>query len=460
MESTSKNIDGGWAWVILTCGFFCMFLNGFMCYSVGVITEALLEEFEGDLAVTAAVGTSIIGIENLLGPFIGIGINIFGCRSCTVFGGVIAMLGLLGASFSKNLSSMMGTFGIVGGIGYGFGFLPGNVMVGLYFKKLRPIAAGITMAGAGLGMFVGPPVIRYLIDMYSLQGALLVVAGIALHFSIFGCLMRPLEENHNKSKSTSSQRLESQSCMLLLTKMWTKSKERMGGRCSSRIWKNYGFLLYVLSIFGWNCAESAVLLHLPNYCIQQGSSKQEAAFLFTIMGVTNVLSRLFTGFAANDERVSSLILHMGQMGVASLFTSLFPLYSHAYSGQVMFAAATGMYIGGVNTLFTPILFLLLDKEDLALGFGMVYCTAGIGYMTGPPVAGAIVDSGATYTQSYLFASSMFLLSSVLIMLIPIAQSVDNKLISNMNQDISVNIEEEVNEGSRWLPEQDGSCGSS
>lgn len=55
---------------------------------------------------------------------------------------------------------------------------------------------------------------------------------------------------------------------------------------------------------------------------------------------------------------------------------------------------------------------------------------------------------------------MFLLSSVLIMLIPIAQSVDNELISNMNQDISVNMEEEVNEGSRWLPEQDGSCGSS
>lgn len=50
------------------------------------------------------------------GPFIGIGINIFGCRSCTVFGGVIAMLGLVGASFSKNLSSMMVTFGVVSGV--------------------------------------------------------------------------------------------------------------------------------------------------------------------------------------------------------------------------------------------------------------------------------------------------------------------------------------------------------
>ncbi|XP_067668681.1 monocarboxylate transporter 2-like [Haliotis asinina] len=450
---TANNIDGGWAWVILTCGFFCMFLNGFMCYSVGVIAEALLEVFDGDLASTAAVGTSIIGIENLLGPFIGIGINIVGCRCCTIFGGVIAMLGLVGASMSKNLSAVMGTFGILSGIGYGFGFLPGNVMVGLYFKKLRPVAAGITMAGAGLGMFVGPPLIRFLIDEYGLHGAFLVIGGIAFHFCVFGSLMRPLETD-SKSKSPSSQISETHPRAPLVTRMWMEMKERMGGRCSARVWKNYGFLLYVLSIFGWNCAESACLLHLPNYCIQQGSTKQEAAFLFTIMGIFNVLSRLFTGLAANDERVSSLILHMGQMGVASIFTSLLPLYSNTYAGQMVYATVTGMYIGGVNTLLTPILFLLLDQEDLALGFGMVYCTAGIGYMTGPPVAGAIVDGGATYRESYLFAASMFLLSSILIMLVPVVQRVNKEPIPNINQDITITAEEAADEGSKFLTDQD------
>ncbi|XP_071085634.1 monocarboxylate transporter 12-like [Haliotis cracherodii] len=427
MTITSKNIDKGWAWVILAGSFFCLFLNGIMCYSVGVITEALLEVFDCNLAVTAAVGSAVIGIESLSGPFIGIAINILGCRTCTLFGGFVAMFGLVGASLSSNLPSTMGTLGIVTGIGYGFGFLPANVMVGLYFEKLRPIAAGITMAGAGLGMFVGPPLVRYLIDKYSLQGAFLVIAGIALHFCVCGCLMRPLKKDNRPS---------GEACISFRKRLLDKMKIRIGGRCSSSVWKNYGFLMYIFSIYGWNCAESAVLLHLPNYCIQQGSSKQEAAFLFTIMGVSNVLSRLFTGFAANDERVSSLILHMGLLGVAALFTSLFPLYSHTYGGQVLYVAALGMYIGGPNTLFTPIVFQLVDQEDLALAFGMVYFSVGIGYMSGPPIAGAIVDGGATYTESYLFAASMFLLSSVIMMVIPLVHNRDVHTVSTLNKKMS------------------------
>lgn len=42
-------------------------------------------------------------------------------------------------------------YGFVGGVGYGFMYLPAVVMVGYYFESKRSLATGISVCGSGVG---------------------------------------------------------------------------------------------------------------------------------------------------------------------------------------------------------------------------------------------------------------------------------------------------------------------
>ena len=62
----------------------------------------------------------------------------------------------------------------------------------LYFKKRRSLANGIAMCGSGVGVFVLSPLLKYLTDQYDWDGAVLILAGIALNGLVAAALYRPL----------------------------------------------------------------------------------------------------------------------------------------------------------------------------------------------------------------------------------------------------------------------------
>ena len=64
-------------------------------------------------------------------------------------------------------------------------------MVSTYFNKRRSLANGIAVSGASIGQFAIPPLLRYLVDTYSLRGALLIYGGLTLNVIVCGALFRP-----------------------------------------------------------------------------------------------------------------------------------------------------------------------------------------------------------------------------------------------------------------------------
>lgn len=63
---------------------------------------------------------------------------------------------------------------------------------GFYLDKKLPLGLGLSAAGSGLGSFIFPNLMRYLMDEYSVSGCLLVMGGIVLHVCFFALLLRPL----------------------------------------------------------------------------------------------------------------------------------------------------------------------------------------------------------------------------------------------------------------------------
>ena len=81
--------------------------------------------------------------------------------------------------------------------------LPALVIVQQHFTTHRSLAVGIASAGAGLGSFIWPAIIRYFLEQFALRGTVLLMGGIFLHSIAFAALYIP-----PKGKRLTSMNLE------------------------------------------------------------------------------------------------------------------------------------------------------------------------------------------------------------------------------------------------------------
>lgn len=75
-------------------------------------------------------------------------------------------------------------------------------MVGSYFSERKALAYGISMSGSGIGTFILAPVVQLLIERFTWRGALLILGGLVSHLCVCGALMRPLEGQSKRQKTT------------------------------------------------------------------------------------------------------------------------------------------------------------------------------------------------------------------------------------------------------------------
>lgn len=62
-----------------------------------------------------------------------------------------------------------------------------------YFAKKRGQAVGLSMAGTALGMLIMPQLVRYLLEEFSFRGAVLIIAGLAMHSAVGSFLLQPVK---------------------------------------------------------------------------------------------------------------------------------------------------------------------------------------------------------------------------------------------------------------------------
>ncbi|VDN19180.1 unnamed protein product [Dibothriocephalus latus] len=127
-------------------------------------------------ALLLTPGGLLIGLYLFLGPLASALSNQFDFRPVAMAGGIIATVGLAGAAFSRNVETLIGALGIVGGIGFGLIYLPAIATVGHWFKRRRPFAVGLALCGSGFGTVIGGQALPLLVEWFTWTGALLSFA--------------------------------------------------------------------------------------------------------------------------------------------------------------------------------------------------------------------------------------------------------------------------------------------
>ncbi|HOJ52219.1 MAG TPA: MFS transporter [Syntrophales bacterium] len=174
-------------------------LCGNVTYAYGVFLPAMSETWQWPRAALSGPYTLFLLVGGLLGPLAGITCARFGPRLNIIVSNFIAAVGLLCMSQMKEIWHAYLFFGLFCGLGIAFGeFIPSTTVVNNWFVKKRSLAMGMLFAAGGIGGFIMPPLIGYLITRWGWPATWVFLGIFHLFFvSLLGGLLirnRPEDE--------------------------------------------------------------------------------------------------------------------------------------------------------------------------------------------------------------------------------------------------------------------------
>lgn len=184
--------DGGYGWVILAASFTISFILDAIMYSFGILLGAIKDYFVISNKSANLLTSLYTGFFLLCGPLVAGLVKQFGCQVAIIGGAFVTSLMYFVSIFSPNIYMMYMTIGVVGGISTGIMYISSLIIIAEYFQEKRGIATGITMAGSGIGFFVGPPLFKWLIKNYDWKVTTIACAGCLFLNCLIGILSKPL----------------------------------------------------------------------------------------------------------------------------------------------------------------------------------------------------------------------------------------------------------------------------
>ncbi|XP_058465547.1 uncharacterized protein LOC131439041 isoform X3 [Malaya genurostris] len=218
VKAKPKIPDGGYGWVVVFSSVMISLIMDGVSFSFGLMYTEWLDYFGESKSKTAWVGSLFISVPLLSGPIMSNLVDRYGCRKMTMLGGFIATIGFVLAAYCTTVEQLYFTFGILAGIGLGFGYVTAVVAIAFWFDKRRTFATGIGASGTGIGTFLYAPFTQWLIEIFGWRGTTLILAGTLFNICVMGALMRDpdwmIEESKLESRSQSMQTFSNSSVCL------------------------------------------------------------------------------------------------------------------------------------------------------------------------------------------------------------------------------------------------------
>jgi MFS transporter, OFA family, oxalate/formate antiporter len=151
-------------WLIAAAGFLMQMALGAV-YAWSVFRNPLSKQFNWSIADVTLTFTICIFTLGVAAFFGGLWLNRSGPRIVALTGGFLYGLGVFLASFSADkLWWLYLSYGLIGGIGLGFGYIVPVAVLVKWFPDRRGLITGIAVGGFGAGALVTAPVATHLIQ--------------------------------------------------------------------------------------------------------------------------------------------------------------------------------------------------------------------------------------------------------------------------------------------------------
>uniref|UniRef100_A0A915HY52 Monocarboxylate transporter n=1 Tax=Romanomermis culicivorax TaxID=13658 RepID=A0A915HY52_ROMCU len=172
------------------------------------------------------------------------------------------------------------------------------------------------------------------------------------------------------------------------------------------------FIILALSGFFTLTGFFVPFIYLPKMAMSFGIAKGKATFLVSVLGMTNIVARIFCGWLSDQPCANPLMINNVALiaaGVATAFAPHFESYALLCGYCVIFGTGTACFA----SLRSIICVQLLGLEKLTNAFGLLLLFMGIASLIGSPLAGFLFDLTKDFELSFYVMGSLVAFSGVL-----------------------------------------------
>jgi MFS transporter, OFA family, oxalate/formate antiporter len=354
-------------WIIATAGVFMQVALGAV-YAWSVFRTPLVRQFGwtiSEVTLTFTISIFVLGVSSFFG---GLWLNRRGPRVVALTGGLLYGLGVFLASFSANkLWWLYLSYGFIGGIGLGFGYIVPVAVLVKWFPDRRGLITGIAVGGFGAGALITAPVATRLIQSV---GVLNTFAYLGIAYFIVTVVGGWFMQNPPEGW-----RPEGWTPTALQTSQRAGSDYTLGDALKTWQWYALWLLLFLNTFAGI----SIISQEAPIFQELVGVSAVVAASMVGVASIGNAFGRVFWAWVSDllTRRVTFVVMFLLQVllfwflphaASVSLMTSLTFIVLMCYGGGFgTMPAFAADYFGSKNV--GPIYGLMLTAWGVASAVG-------------------------------------------------------------------------------------------
>jgi len=368
--------------------------------TIGFFMGPLQAEFGWSLR-EISLGVTIYGVlAALLAPVFGSLADRYGVRPVALWS--LVAFALAFACFGLTPASLIGFYAIwflVGLVGIGSTPVTWSRAVNLWFFRNRGLALGITLMGTSIAAMGLPPLTVWLIDSFGWRAAYPLLALLPLLIALpVGIAVfrepRPSERPPELRASDGSGRAV------------------LSGMSLGQALRSYRFWLMFVSIFAVAFAYGGAHIHMPNIITGHGFSREQAAQVMSLLGLSILSGRLITGFLLDRFWAPLVVVPILSLPAVSCLL----LAGDNLSLQAAMGAAwmLGFAAGAESDLIAYLAGRYFGMRHYGKIYGMLYMSFGIASAVSPAVYGAVRDSHGNYDPILFVAAGCFVFGAVIL----------------------------------------------
>ncbi|MFP5205658.1 MAG: OFA family MFS transporter [Acidobacteriota bacterium] len=407
-------------WIVALAGFLMQIVLGAV-YAWSVFRNPLTRQFGWSIAQVTLTFTICIFSLSVACFAGGLWLNKKGPRVVALTGGVLYGLGLILASFSAHkLWWLYISYGVIGGIGLGFGYIVPIAVLVKWFPDRRGLITGIAVGGFGAGALVTAPAAQYLIQhvgvlqTFAYLGVAFMVVVVSASFFMVNPPAGWTPSGWHPSATQTAQR--------------AKVDYTLGSALGTWQWWALWFLLFLNTCAGI----SLISQEAPLFEKLTTASAIVAAGMVGIVSIGNAVGRIFWAWVSDGitRRWTFLVMYLMQFG---LFWLLPSLASVAVITVVSFVILM-CYGGGFGTMpaFAADYF---GSRNVGPIYGLMLTAWGFASYFGPQLIVKMLGASGSYTRGLHAIAVLMLLSSVLPIVVspPRGKAASEAAVPQMNE---------------------------
>lgn len=387
------------AWVTAIASAGVLLLTAHFIYSFGVFVKPLTDTFGWSRASISLIASIRNAVTAIFSPIAGVLSDRYGSRKLILLGVFLCGLGYLLASRATSLWQFYLFFGVLVGICNGITFSPIVATITRWFGRKAALATGVATSGISIAQIVLPPVVTLLVAWHGWETSLIILGGASW---LLGTLSWSFIKNPPAT---------------------IPSPEPEAARSGHTVGHDYTlaeamrtpafwFIFFVFFLQASNF--QMIVVHIVIDAVGVGAAAAAAAFILTIIGITNTMGRL------TISRLADRIGGRGVLALCMILQAVLLIVLGSANNLPTFYIAGAVY-GALYGSVQPVVPTLTGNYFGTRNMGAIYGMLNFGYLSGaaigPLLAGYVFDITDSYYTAFIIGATLSIVAFALCLLL-------------------------------------------